>query len=71
MEIKTKYDIGKWVWFMHENSVHQGVIKGILVNIEEKRIIEKYSVRDINDDTGRLFEIGYIFPTKEELLKSL
>lgn len=71
MEIKTKYNIGDWVWFMHENSVHQGVIKKITIHIENDKINTFYTLIDQNNSLELQLGTPYLFTTKEELLKSL
>ena len=71
MEIKTKYNIGDWVWFMHENTVHQGVIKKITVFIEKDGLNIVYTLIDQNNSLELQFGTPFLFLTKAELLKSL
>ena len=71
MEIKTKFDIGDWVWFMHENTVHQGVINKISMLIEKNKTNTFYTLIDQNNSLELQLGTPYLFPTKEELLKSL
>ena len=71
MTIETKYNIGDEVWARFAD-------EAILCKIDDALIIEDdgflkvaYSVSDLN---GRMFGTRFInelFPTKEELLKSL
>lgn len=73
MKIETKYNIGDEVWFMHDNKVKSGTIIKIDVVLE----------RDMNSqNVGKSVYYGLynfispyieqrLFPTKEELLKSL
>lgn len=65
MEIKTKYNIGDTVWFMHKNRCVSMKIENI--NIEVKI---KYIQYIFNESEIWISE-KYLFPTKEELLKSL
>jgi hypothetical protein len=73
MTIETRYNIGDRVWFMHDNKVESEII------IKINAVIEK----DMNR-TGVYKSIAYslfnycryytedkLFPTKEELIKSL
>ena len=75
MEIKTKYDIGDEVWIEFANSPTQGIIKRIDISarVEYKNIISiqniSYDIR-VGNCIFTFYEHG-IFPTKEELLKSL
>lgn len=73
MTTETQYNIGDKVWFMHDNKVKSGIV--IIINV----VIEK----DMNctgvHKTTRYSLYNYpgyypenkLFPTKEELLKSL
>ena len=76
MDIKTKYDIGQSVFYMDNNQVKESIINQILAEVryrigyKRKSIIE-VSVSYYLVDSNRLNEERYIFPTKEELLKSL
>ena len=76
MDIKTKYDIGQSVFYMDNNQVKESIINQILAEVryrigyKRKSIIE-VSVSYYLVDSNRLYEERYIFPTKEELLKSL
>lgn len=73
MTIETKYNIGDKVWFMHNNSVESAII------IKIDAVIEKnMNCTGMHETTSYcLFDYcGYyieckLFPTKEELLKSL
>ena len=76
MDNKTKYDIGQSVFYMDNNQVKESIINQILAEVryrigyKRKSIIE-VSVSYYLVDSNRLNEERYIFPTKEELLKSL
>lgn len=65
MEIKTKYNIGEMVWFMHQNICASMTIENILVDVKNGFI--QYT---FNSDGIWLFE-ECVFPTKEALFKSL
>lgn len=75
MTIETKYNIGDEVWIEFANYPTQGTIKSIdiSVHVEYKNIISiqnvTYDIR-VGDCIFTFYERG-IFPTKEELLKSL
>lgn len=71
MTIETKYNIGDEVWTRFAN-------EAILCTIDDVRIIEDdgflkvvYSVSDLNERMFGSRFINELFPTKEELLKSL
>ena len=75
MEIKTKYNIGDGVWFMCDNKTRRGEILGVKaeINIMPKGPAQynSYSVRDSVTTGVCVFPEYDLFPTKEELLKSL
>ena len=67
MKIETKYDIGQEVWFRKGHLVVKGTITDIFLFEQEGKIVLGYG---INDYDHALTE-SQLFPTKEELLKSL
>jgi hypothetical protein len=67
MEIETKYYIGQEVWFRKGHLVVKGCITDIFLFKQEGKIVIGYC---INDYDHALTE-SQLFPTKEELLKSL
>ena len=67
MKIETKYDIGQEVWFRKGHLVVKGCITDIFLFKQEGKIVIGYC---INDYDHALTE-SQLFPTKEELLKSL
>lgn len=81
MNIKTKFDIGSKVFFMHSNKVATGCVTKISVTVIEKKkndpdvIVTMYQVKP-NIPLDRcpcvlsMHEVE-IFGTKEELLKTL
>lgn len=74
MEVKTKFNLGDEVWMMESNKAVSGSIKELTINIRfnGKNTI-KYAIKVLWKshiwDTTRYEE--ELFPTKEELLKSL
>ena len=76
MDIKTKYDLMQSVFYMDNNQVNESVINQILVEVRhrigyKRKFIIDMSVSYYLVDSNRLYEERYLFPTKEELLKSL
>lgn len=65
MTIETKYNIGDDVWLMYRNKVFSGRIIGIFL----KPNVISYKIVSIIK--GMWFSESKLFPTKEELLKSL
>lgn len=83
MTIETKYNVGQEVWIVFCNNGVAGIVKCSVTDIEIKqfksRAIIKYSldaITEVQSDVVK-YEIpdkyyeDYVFPTKEELLKSL
>lgn len=75
MKIVTKYDIGQEVWVMWNNKATQRKIVSVLVNKDIEQQSEEYDIAGLEDDDMVLYDVTFkcedIFPTKEELLKSL
>ncbi len=76
MTIETKYNIGDMVWFMENNMVaHRAIsvvyVEGGIVNGKTRlQILYKMNAhKEIGCDA--LVRESDLFPTKEELLKSL
>lgn len=70
MKIETKYNIGDEVWFMENNKPTKGIVVKLDIDIARSGdwYIENYKV----ESHGLRCEVGQsLFPTKEELLKSL
>ena len=71
MKIETKYDIGQGVWF----NVNSHTVKGVVSEINARFIHDKLTVVygiDYSNYIGySQVEEDNLFPTKEELLKSL
>ena len=71
MTIETKYNVGDEVWVMSDGKPTKGNVKWIDIHIGrlgKEQIIEvRYQV--LSYDTP--YSEGLVFPTKEELLKSL
>lgn len=70
MTIETKYNIGEDVWFILGGKARQGVILGITFNKLGHTLIGYYYNVQIGVSHGSFNEPD-LFPTKEELLKSL
>ena len=72
MKIETKYDIGQEVWLLDNNHIYQGTVDGINIAIG-KEISSVYTVRirNISGSWTIQRKEEFVFPTKEELLKSL
>lgn len=82
MTIVTKYNIGDEVWFMQGNRPHLATIRGYNISYGEGEYYGElltgkakcsinYFVKSDRSSTKDLIGEGNIFPTKEELLKSL
>jgi hypothetical protein len=67
MTIKTKYDIGQEVWYKGHEEIFQDEISQIKVNID--CLGEIHIDYELWGDVIK--EEHQLFPTKEELLKSL
>ena len=69
MEIKTKYNIGDEVWWLDNNKVHQDYVKGIFFSMYGSTT--DYTLYYKLNQQLRDFDEEILFPSKEELLKSL
>lgn len=71
MTIETKYNIGDEVWFMDWNVPTKGIVVKLDIDIARTGdwYIEHYKVETRGFIIPRIGQ--HIFPTKEELLKSL
>ena len=71
MIIETKYNIGDEVWVVSDGTPTRGKVKWIDIHIgrlgREKIIEVRYQV--LSYETP--YSEGLVFPTKEELIKSL
>ena len=78
MKIETKYDIGQEVWVMKDNRPQKFKVNGISVEYQDgmyKSCIHS-GIASVHYDLGQrmnpmIYGEIYLFPTKEELLKSL
>ena len=82
MKIETKYNIGQEVWYMEDNHTELGEICGYNISYgegdyygsfmtgEPKSLITYY-IKGSKSSVGCLCAEDKLFPTKEELLKSL
>lgn len=69
MTIETKYNIGDKVFYILEDIICEGIVIEIRISKIGGDIIYLYHIG--KDGTYSIFSEDYIFPTKEELLKSL
>ena len=70
MTIETKYNLGDEVWFMNEGEPISEKIVRIDVEQYERKQFVQYTVV-LSDVILTTFYEQEVFPTKEELLKSL
>jgi hypothetical protein len=73
MTIETKYNIGDEVWFTHDHMAIKGVVVRIRINTwggEVQIWCEINTSQRLLTEPGEVWE-GFLYPTKEELLKSL
>lgn len=71
MTIETKYNIGDEVWFMNENKVYVSFVEDVRVKRNNKNTKIEYMVESMQKKDFGLKKEQDLFPTKEELLKSL
>lgn len=71
MEIKTKYNIGDEVWISHKSRIHNGIVDFISIDVTKENTMTVYYHIDEANGISCTFEEQQLFPTKEELLKSL
>lgn len=71
MTIETKYNLGDEVWFMCENKVYVSFIEDVRVKRNNKTTKIEYMVESMQKKDFGLKKESDLFPTKEELLKSL
>lgn len=71
MTIETKYNIGDEVWVNVYGETYNFIVKGIRFVCDKlyKRIV--YTLLEEGGDTPIYLDESELFPTKEELLKSL
>lgn len=67
MKIETKYNVGDNVWIMHRNRCLCCKVSMIKIDINPKIYIQYVFILDENIWLSEEF----VFPTKEELIKSL
>ncbi len=69
MEIKTKYNIGDEVWFMHNNKIANSRIEYIsTLSSKNSKTVIRYEVMLKN---YLIIKEGDVFPTKQALIDSL
>jgi hypothetical protein len=70
MTIETKYNIGQWVYGAAHEEVWSGVITDIITYHSFGRNVIEYRVL-VEEEMHFTFREQELFPSKEELLKSL
>lgn len=72
MTMETKYNIGQEVWGEWYMEIEKFKIKGICIIVEGNKTSILYDLVDTQYCTNEAsMTEEYLFPTKEELLKSL
>lgn len=72
MTIETKYNIGQEVWFMNKNKACSDIITAIHTYTTETLLNTTYGFGNtIRTQIVSTVQESDLFPTKEELLKSL
>lgn len=71
MTIETKFNIGDEVWCMHNNKVYISFIQEVRVRKNNKKTKIEYIVESMQKIDFGLKKEDELYPTKEELLKSL
>ena len=69
MEIKTKYNIGDEVWWKNSVRTHKGVVKAVNFR-SDKSYPPGVIYYELEEEVTDFIEEN-LFPTEEELLKSL
>lgn len=68
MEIKTKFNVGDEVFYMRDNRVQSGEVRGMEVYIHRS---EANVIVYVSPGDSRGYTEDFLFGSKEELLKSL
>lgn len=75
MKIETRYSLGQEVWLMWQNRAICRKIDNIYISKDAKEQYESYELECVEEGDDKYFGVGFeldeLFPTKEELLKSL
>lgn len=71
MEIKTKYNIGDKVFVLHNDRICVFYVEYINTESDKNSTNIRYTVRSVKGSFLADYKEAYLFPTKEELLKSL
>ena len=71
MTIETKYNIGDEVWFYHHKKIMKSRVRSINLLVRKDDISASYLMEDMWTDQYIVLYEESLFPTKEELLKSL
>lgn len=71
MTIETKYNLGDEVWFYHHKNIIRSRVRSITLLVRKDSISATYLMEDMWTDQYIVLNEDELFPTKEELLKSL
>lgn len=72
MKIETKFNIGQEVWFMNKNKACSDIITAIHIYTTETLLNTTYGFGNtIRTQIVSTIKESDLFPTREELLKSL
>ena len=75
MKIETKYSLGQQVWMMWQNRAICRKIDNIYISKDANEQYEAYHLECVEEGDDKYmgidFELDELFPTKEDLLKSL
>ena len=73
MKIETKYNLEDTVWVMHENKVESGMVAGLDATISpmNSALSITYIIHYLPKTGARKCAEYELYPSKEELLKSL
>lgn len=67
MKIETKYNLGSDIWFMLDNKVQCRSIIYVQAVVSSTSKVELYKV----PNSDRWWKVDELYPSKDELLKSL
>lgn len=71
MKIETKYNIGQEVYYKRFGEIYELEIKGVKFTKKPPIYLTEYYVVEKGDNVTMCIAEELLFPTKEELLKSL
>ena len=74
MELKTKYTTLQQVWYMRNNKVDNAQVIRAVIQVTWNDFKKQDEVEEsylLNDGDGSYYDGSKLFPSKEELIKSL